>query len=271
MKFSLSLFFLVFFLLTFSQEQVNLERTRKIDSLTRLQQNEINKQLAERQKQCDAETEEAEKVALTKNQYFLFVPSPSFLDFFQKEEFKQILAQHNIEFGGVEGGSCLPGYYSFGDCYKLKITELSEKKFGLEFFEEKKREALELYVKNNPDRIFNSKEYDYPWSNKNYRKDFLDSFAGNYWIKFPNLPSTYQTKNENENSSFISVSFNLDEKGKIISPLDFEFDFQNKKNEKLKNIFKNNIEKYVRSISWMPSTLEGIPVKSNMDMTIYLP
>jgi len=143
------------------------------------------------------------------------------------------------------------------------MTKIANEKYGEEFFNEKIDEALKIFIKNNPNRVFD------------YRHDEIDHnpillgaktneeehtiFEKNFWKK-NKLPKGYIKRKDGELYSSLSAYFILDQKGNI-SELKTEVTIQNPKNQKFKILFEKKLKEYIKTLKFQPSTYRGYEVK----------
>lgn len=228
----------------------------QLDSLQKKRLEEISKNF---EKKCNADKEKALEDSKTKTIYYINKPAPYGDNFLQEKEFSEILKPFGISFGGSWMGSDIAGFYSSNQCYKSFMTKSAENRFGEHFFEEKIDEALNLFIKNNPDKIFDYRIERIKFSENNFEIDF--------WKRFK-LPKNYIKSNEV--SSKVYAFFTIDKDGKAEN-IDLESDFKIKSNlefeKQILSAIKNKIIKY----NWKPNTYKGLAVKSLQSITITFP
>lgn len=221
--------------------------------------------------QCSTDSLRAVEDSKVKTIYYINIPAPNGYDLLQKKELKEILKKNNIEFGGTWMGSDIGGYVD-DECYKWIMTVNANKKYGEKFFEEKIDEALKIFIKDNPDRVFD------------YRTDEIDNRAKllgikdedeykildfGFWRKYK-LPQDYIKRKNGEYYSYLNANFILDQKGKVLD-LEVEAKIQNPENEKYKDYFEKSFKKYIKSLKWQPSIYKGYVVKNLAEIGINLP
>lgn len=246
MKKSFSLFLMLNCAFSFAQ----------LDSLQKKRWEEINKRFEE---QCTRDSNIAVEDSKTQNIYYINTPAPNGEDFLPSNELTEILKPYGIKFGGTWMGSDIAGYYTDSLCYKSTMTRIAKDKFGEKFFEEKKQEALELFIKNNPDKIFDYRIERIKFSENNFEIDFWKSFK---------LPKDYIKSNEG--SSKVYAFFTIDKNGKAEN-IDLETDFKIKSNSKFKKQILSSIKNKITKYKWKPNTYKGFAVKSLQSITITFP
>lgn len=264
------IFFIFFiFLQNFSFAQIDSVQQKMLEERKTMAE-EIRKQYTSR---CNEDRERAIADSKIKTVYYVNIPAPDGEEFLQEKEFSEILKKQNIIFGGTWMGSDIAGYYPSQKCYFVKMTKFAEEKFGEKFFDEKMDEALQLYVKNNPDKIFDYRRNEmdlnpilYGITSKDEQENYLKS---SFWQQFK-LPNGYIKRKEGELYSYLYAGFILDQKGNI-SGLEIEAEIHNKENIRFKNRLDANFKKYIQSLKWQPSTYKGYQVKNIESITIYLP
>lgn len=223
----------------------------------------IIKQRENYTKQCNADKTRAIEDSKTKTIYYINLAAPYDYDFLQGKELSEILKKSNIEFGGTWMGSDIAGFYTSESCYRNTMTKIANEKYGEEFFKDKIDEALKIFIKNNPNRIFD------------YRHDEIDHnpillgaknneeeqsiFEKNFWLK-NKLPKGYLKRKDGELYSSLYAYFILDQKGNI-SELKTEATIQNPKNQKFKILFEKKLKEYIKTLKFQPSTYKGYEVK----------
>ena len=230
----------------------------QLDSIQKKRWGEINKNFEEK---CIKDSNRALEDSKTKTVYYFDVPAPNGEDLLQEKEFSEILKPYGISFGGSKMGSDIAGYYTPDLCYQSSMTKYAVDKFGDKFFGDKIQQALELFIRNNPDRIFD------------YRRDHLtfakNNFEIDFWGKFK-FPKNYVRRKNNYEFSKIYVFFTIDKNGKAEN-VEFEKDFKNKDNLKFEKQILSSIKNQVLIYGWKPNTYKGFPVKSINNLTITLP
>lgn len=264
------IFFIFFiFLQNFSFAQIDSVQQKMLEERKTMAE-EMRKQYTS---QCNEDKERAIADSKIKTVYYVNIPAPDGEEFLQEKEFSEILKKHNIIFGGTWMGSDIVGYYSSQKCYFGKMTKFAEEKFGEKFFEEKMDEALQLYLKNNPDKIFDYRRNDmdinpilYGTRTREEQKKILES---NFCNKYK-LPKDYIKRKDGELYSYLYAGFILDQKGNI-SGLEIEANIKNKENNKYKKQLEKIFRKYIQSLKWQSSTYKGYKVKNIESINIYLP
>lgn len=220
---------------------------------------------------CKRDSLKAVEDSKTKTIYYINIPAPNGFDIIYGKELSEILKEDNIIYGGSWMGSDIIGHYSHQECYMSYMTRFAEEKFGKSYFEEKTNIALKLFLKNNPNRIFDyrSDELDYKpiiFEAKNYdeQKHSIDKF----WKNYP-LPKNY-IKRKAEDNSYIYASFILNQEGKI-SNLEVEAEIQNPKNKKFQKYLEKNFTQFIKSLKWQAQTYKGYKIKSKEIISIKIP
>jgi hypothetical protein len=223
-------------------------------------------------KQCSIDSLKAIEDSKTKTIYYINIPAPNGYDLLQKNELSEILKKYNIEFGGTWMGSDIAGTYSDNQCYNWIMTKNAEKKFGEEFFEEKINEALKIFIKRNPNRVFDYRTEEIDYSAKILgikEEEQSKTLKIGFWKKYK-LPRDYIFKKNEEYYSFVNAYFIIDQKGKV-SDLEVEAKIQNPENKKHKDYFEKSFKEYIENVKWKPSIYKGFKVKNNVISIIELP
>lgn len=229
--------------------------------LDSLQRERLEMQLKIYEEKCTKDSNRALEDSKTKTIYYFSIPAPNGEEFLQEKEFSEILKPHGIIFGGTWMGSDLAGYYTSQQCYYSKMTKLAEDKFGESFFEDKIQLALELFIKNNPDRIFDYRHDDLIFTKNNFEIDL--------WNKFK-LPKNYIRRKENGKFSKIYASFTINKNGKSEN-VEFETDFINVDNLKFEKQILSSIKNQILNYKWKPNTYKGFAVKSKNFLILTFP
>lgn len=230
----------------------------QLDSIQKKRWEEINKRFEE---QCTKDSNRALEDSKSQSIYYINIPAPNGDDFLQEKEFSEILKPHGITFGGSWMGSDIAGYYTSNLCYYSSMTGYAKKKFGEKFFEDKIKQALELFIKNNPERIFDYRRESLQFSENNFEVDF--------WEKYK-LPKNYITKRDGENFSKVYASFTTNQSGKAEN-IELETDFKSDDNVKLEKQILQMIKKQILNHKWKPNKYKGFPVKSLQSISITIP
>lgn len=224
-------------------------------------------------KQCNADKIRAINDSKTKTIYYINLAAPYDYDLLQKNELSEILKKYNIEFGGTWMGSDIAGYYTSESCYMITMTKIANEKYGEEFFNEKIDEALKIFIKNNPNRIF-----DYQHDKIDHNPILLGAktykeqhaiFEKTFWKK-NKLPKGYIKRKDSEFYSSLYAYFILSQKGNI-SELKTEATIQNPKNQKFKIFFEKKLKKYIKTLKFQPSTYKGYKINCNEILGFNLP
>lgn len=187
-------------------------------------------------------------------------------DFFPAE--KELIAElrkYNIGYGGYIFGNC------FGprtNCYQIEMTILAEKKFGKDFFEKRKQEALKIFLKKNPQYIFQFEQCEYTSRYAN-TKDISEMFRQLRLDLEKKLiyPKEFNLKKDGERNSYSHVSFVLNTNGKA-SDIYINTDFKNKKNYAFTEFMHEQITKFVKTAKWKAASFASVLVKSKMNISI---
>jgi len=230
----------------------------QLDSLQKKRWDEINKNFEEK---CTKDRDRALEDSKTKTIYYYSIPAPYGENLLQEKEFSEILKAYGITFGGDWMGSDIAGYYTPDLCYKSFMTKFAEEKFGEKFFEDKIQQALELFILNNPDRIFDYRHDDLTFAKNDFEIDL--------WKKFK-LPKEYVRRNNNGEFSKIYVFLIIDKNGKAEN-VEFETDFKNTDNKKFEKQILSDIKNQIQKYNWKPNTYKGFAVKSKSVVILTFP
>ena len=223
-------------------------------------------------KQCNEDKIRAINDSKTRTIYYINLAAPYDYDLLQKNELSEILKKYNIEFGGTWMGSDLAGFYTSESCYMITMTKIAIEKYGEEFFNEKINEALKIFIKKNPNKVFDyrTEKIDHSAKILGVKDEEQSKILKNWFWKKYKLPKDYISKKNEEYYSYILASFIIDQKGKI-SNIEVEAKIQNPDNQKHKEYFEKSFKEYIENLKWKPSIYNGFKVKNNVFSTIELP
>nr|WP_283162303.1 hypothetical protein [Elizabethkingia ursingii] len=286
------IFFMVFPLFLFSQN-VNKEKD-SIEEVRLKEYMEMQKELhRDFVKRCSEDSIRAVNDSKKQYSYFINRSAPSGYDKVEKKEIGILLERKGIKWGGTWMGTDLHGYYSDNQCYYFVSNQILENKFGEDFFEEIQYKAAKLFIKNNPNFIFNYKrnEIDLRKKGTTMLLDFNDYdkadqfIIDEFWRQSP-LPNDY-IKNKDEDSSMLTydgilgkyefkedpniVAYFVISKSGAIKNVEFETTFQNESNSKYKSYFETSLKKLIKKLKWQANTYKGIPINSYEYIYIKLP
>lgn len=182
-------------------------------------------------------------------------------------EMNELLKKYNIEVDTTLSYCTVPS--NLQNCYARIMQEEIDIKYGSTFIDSLRSIAEIQFVKTNPDKIYRFEECDwvsrYP-GDKDYN-DFFTTSKKHFWqnVEYPN---DFEFRKDNELYSSMSAGFILYKTGKI-SDTKIDITFQNKKNYRYSSYFINELKEFVQKTKWIPAKSSGIPVNSEMRMTIH--
>ncbi|OPC34764.1 hypothetical protein [Elizabethkingia miricola] len=288
-----SLFFFMVFPLFFFSQNVNKEKD-SIEAARLKEYMEMQKELRKDfVKRCSNDSIRAVNDSKKQYSYFISRPAPSGPDKVEKKEIGILLEKEGIKWGGTWMGTDLHGYYSNNQCYYSISNQISENKFGKNFFEEIQYKAAKLFIKNNPNFIFNYKKNEIDLRKKGTTMlldfndyDKADQFIiDEFWRQSP-LPNDY-IKNKDEDLNMMTydsilgkyefkedpniVAYFVISKSGAIKNVEFETTFQNESNSKYKSYFETSLKKLIKKVKWRANTYKSIPINSYEHIYIKLP
>lgn len=231
---------------------------------------EMEKWVAEERKYfdsaCQVETKKA-KEDIRKNKLVFFHYFGMVKQYKGNNEMNELLKKYNIEIDSALTYCTVPS--SLQNCYAKVMSEEIDKRFGTQFIDSLRNAAEIEYVKKNPDKIYRFEECDwisrYP-GDKSY-EEFGKSYERDFW-KNVEYPEDFEFRKNKDLYSYIGARFILYKTGKISEPK-IDISFQNKKNYKYSSYFINHLKQFVQNTKWVPAKSSGIPVNSEMSMTIH--
>ena len=185
------------------------------------------------------------------------------------EEFITLLEKNKIKHKTVSLSCMDDGYAKFRNCYEDEMNHLLKNKFGKSFFDSLKIVGKKEFIFKNKDSIYFFSDCDMTSRHPNttdYNRQF-ELEDSDFFKNFKYPKSYIKRKNQKELYSFTTTSFVLMKDGSTKN-FKTESDFQIPSNKIFETNFNKQVEKYVKSISWKPATIENIPVNSEMDITI---
>ncbi|AZA82063.1 hypothetical protein C1637_10520 [Chryseobacterium lactis] len=215
---------------------------------------------------CTSETAKAE-ADIKKNKLVFFHYFGMVDHYNSNAEMDSLLKKYNIEIDSALTYCTVPEHLQ--NCYGQVMDREIKKRFGDKFTDSLRRVAEIQFVKKNPNRIYRFEECDftsrYP-GDKDYN-DFSKTGKRDFWrdVKYP---SDFEFRKDKDLYSYMSADFILYKTGKI-SDVKINISFKNKKNYKYSSYFINKLRKFVQDTKWVPAKSMGIPVNSEMGMTIH--
>ena len=215
---------------------------------------------------CKIETKTAEK-DIKNNKLTYFHYFGMVVQYRSNKEMNKLLSNYNIRIDSAAYYCTVPG--ELQNCYAQKMEQEIDKRFGKNFIDSLRIIAEKQYVKNNPNKIYSFDECDtiarYP-KDKTYR-DFFKSYKRDFW-KYTEYPNDFEYRKSNDYYSSISAEFTLSKEG-IVSDIDIEITFQNKKNYKYTSYFTNKVKEFISITKWIPAKSAEITVSSKVPLTIF--
>ncbi|MFL9834606.1 hypothetical protein [Chryseobacterium terrae] len=215
---------------------------------------------------CQAETKRA-KTDIKKNKLVFFHYFGMVEQYKGNAEMNELLKKNNIEVDSALTYCMVRS--NLQNCYANVMRQEINKKFGSKFIDSLRKVAEVEYVKKNPSKIFRFEECDwvsrYP-GDKSY-EEFSKSYEKDFW-KAVEYPEDFEYRKDKELYSSMGARFILYKTGKI-SDIKIDVNFQNKKNYKYSSYFINQLKEFVQNTKWLPAKSSGIPVNSEMEITLF--
>ncbi len=242
----------------------------KSDTISDSLKIKMGKWMVEEKKYLDSACQEETKRAnddIQKNKLVFFHYFGMVEQYKGNIEMNELLKKYNIEIDSALTYCTIPS--NLQNCYANVMSKEIDKRFGSKFLDSLRNVAEIKYIKKNPDKIFRFEECDwvsrYP-GDKDYN-DFFTTSKKHFWqnVEYPN---DFEVRKDNELYSSMSAGFILYKTGKI-SDIKIDITFQNKKNYRYSSYFINELKEFVQKTKWIPAKSSGIPVNSEMRMTIH--
>lgn len=215
---------------------------------------------------CTAETTRAES-DIKKNKLVYFHYFGMVDHYRSNEEMNELLKKNNIEIDSALTYCTVP--WKLQNCYGKIMDKEIKRRFGEKFTDSLKEVAEIQYVRKNPDLIYPFEECDsasrYP-GDQDYN-DFFKNSKKDFW-KTVEYPSDFEFRKNKDLYSHMSANFILYKTGKI-SDVKIAITFHNKKNYKYSSYFMKELKEFIQNTKWVPAKKMGIPVNSEMRMTIH--
>ena len=186
-----------------------------------------------------------------------------------EKEFSDLLKKNKIRYESVTESCVVNENTQFDKCYSKEMNRLLENKYGKLFFDSLKVLGIKQFVLKNQDSIFSFEVCDLTsrsTKTNDYGKQF-DKLKKDYFVNF-SYPKKYIKRIGEENHSNTTTSFSLMKDG-TAKNFTTESSLVNTKNNIFEKPFDKSVETYVKSLSWKPATIKGIPVNSYMSVTIF--
>jgi hypothetical protein len=178
-----------------------------------------------------------------------------------------LLKKYNIDVDSALTYCTVP--INLQNCYANVMNLEIDKRFGPKFIDSLRHVAEIKYVKKNPEKIYRFEECDwisrYP-GDKSY-EEFSKSYERDFW-KAVKYPDDFEDRKNRELYSSMGAKFILSKSGKI-SEVKTYISFHNKKNYKYSSYFINKLKEFVQNTKWVPAKSSGIPVNSEMEITLF--
>jgi hypothetical protein len=233
---------------------------------------DLGRNVDSRDTTCIKELEEAEQdFEANKLTYCHYIGNIIRNDLRSEKEMTQLLKKYNIDLRN-EGSPCIVYEDQSDYCYCDFMESKIKKRFGEKFIDSLLVEADKLYLKNNIDSTFNYFICDsrpmYPGdndSNQDEQSDILQKEVDASLV----YPKGYAKRPNYDVTAFANVYFDVDQQGNAeITNIGFTFD--NEANEKYIPYLKKEITSIIKTKGWMPATIRGVKVKSDMVLRVYL-
>lgn len=215
---------------------------------------------------CHAETKRA-KADIKKNKLVYFHYFGMVDEQKGNAEMNELLKKYNIDIDSALSYCTVPS--NVQNCYPKIMRAEINRKFGSKFIDSLRSVAEVQYIKKYPDKVYRFEECDmisrYP-GDKDY-SDFFKNSERDFW-KDVDYPDDFEYRKDKDYYSHISAEFILYKTGKI-SDIKIDIKFQNKKNYKYSSYFINHLKNFVKNTKWVPAKAAGIPVNSEMEITLF--
>lgn len=242
----------------------------KSDTISDSLKMEMNKWMVEEKKYLDSACQEETKRAnddIRKNKLVFFHYFGMVRQYKGNIEMNELLKKYNIEVDSALTYCMVPS--NLQNCYANIMSKEIDKRFGSKFIDSLRNVAEIKYIKKNPDKIFRFEECDwvprYP-GDKSY-EEFSKSYERDFW-KNVEYPDDFEYRKNKDSYSSMGANFILYKTGKI-SNIKIDVTFQNKKNYKYSSYFINQLKEFVQNTKWVPAKSSGIPVNSEMAITLF--
>lgn len=242
----------------------------KSDTISDSLKMEMNKWMVEEKKYLDSACQEETKRAnddIRKNKLVFFHYFGMVEQYKGNIEMNELLKKYNIEVDSALTYCTVPS--NLQNCYANVMSKEIDKRFGSKFIDSLRNVAEIKYIKKNPDKIFRFEECDwvsrYP-GDKSY-EEFSKSYERDFW-KNVEYPDDFEYRKDKDSYSSMGANFILYKTGKI-SNIKIDVTFQNKKNYKYSSYFINQLKEFVQNTKWVPAKSSGIPVNSEMEITLF--
>lgn len=242
----------------------------KSDTLSDSLEMEMNKWMVEERKYLDSVCQEETKRAkddIRKNKLVFFHYFGMVEQYKGNIEMNELLKKYNIEVDSALTYCTVP--LNLQNCYANVMSKEIDKRFGSKFIDSLRNVAEIKYIRKNPDKIFAFEECDwvsrYP-GDKSY-EEFSKSYDRDFW-KTVEYPDDFEYRKDKDSYSSMGANFILYKTGKI-SNIKIDVTFQNKKNYKYSSYFINRLKEFVQNTKWVPAKSSGIPVNSEMEITLF--
>ncbi|WP_265429706.1 hypothetical protein [Chryseobacterium sp. YIM B08800] len=242
----------------------------KSDTLSDSLKMEMNKWMVEERKYLDSACQEETKRAkddIRKNKLVFFHYFGMVEQYKGNIEMNELLKKYNIEVDSALTYCTVP--LNLQNCYANVMSKEIDKRFGSKFIDSLRNVAEIKYIRKNPDKIFGFEECDwvsrYP-GDKSY-EEFSKSYDRDFW-KTVEYPDDFEYRKDKDSYSSMGANFILYKTGKI-SNIKIDVTFQNKKNYKYSSYFINRLKEFVQNTKWVPAKSSGIPVNSEMEITLF--
>ena len=217
---------------------------------------------------CKRDSLRANEEAKFNLSYSLPLPTPAMEEdlFIAEQELIQVLRENKIGYGGYIIGNC----FGLADnCFQWEMNRIVEQRFGKLFIENLKTLAVNRFIENNPERIFEFEECDLEsrYASAKTYEDMFDQTKNDYFKTFQ-YPKEFISRDSNHKYSNVEVNFILDKKGKV-SKLTVDLSLQEKKNYIYSSYLINSIKEFVNNSKWKSATYKGVPVISKMNLLIF--
>lgn len=215
---------------------------------------------------CQAETKRAK--ADIKNKKLVYFHYFGMVEQYRgNEEMNALLRKYNIQIDSTAYFCTVPS--ELQNCYATLMDKEIDRKFGSKFIDSLRNVAEVQYIKKYPDKVYRFEECDmisrYP-GDKDYG-DFFKNSERDFW-KSVEYPSDFEFRKDKDLYSSMSANFILYKTGKI-SDIKIDIRLHNKKNYKYSSYFINHLKNFVKSTKWVPAKAAGIPVNSEIEITLF--
>jgi hypothetical protein len=158
------------------------------------------------------------------------------------------------------------------ECYGDYMNEVILRRFGNHFIDSIMYKADSIFVSKNPNKVFNDDDCETDPAFPGDSSDDNRNFNRGLQIAFDSkatYPDGYIRKAPNDRLGFVNLSLLIDKQGNA-EIQQFSFVFDNDKNLRFRQHFKNIMEPIIKGTKWIPATIKKQNVSSTITTFVYL-